>query len=256
VTEPEVVVHADPTAVATDAAERIAVTLARAAEVRGRADWATTGGSTPAAIYRRLIDRPLRERVPWTSVHLWWGDDRFVPADDPLSNAGLARAGLLDAVPIPSVQVHPIPTDASLVAGESPDECAARYAAELRRAGVDVVDGWPAFDLVVVGIGPDGHLLSVFPGSFAFDRSEWAIGIPAPDHVEPHVARVTLNPRILDVARVVLVVAHGAGKAVVLGEVFGPLRDERRWPAQVARRPGATWILDEAAAACIEGRRG
>lgn len=246
--EPEIVVRADPTAVAAETAERIAAALAGAVEGRGRADWATTGGSTPSAIYGRLIDPPLRDRVDWEGVHLWWGDDRFVPADDPRSNAGLAYRELLGAVPIPEAQVHAIPTDTSLAAGETPDECAARYVIELRGAGIDVVDGWPAFDLVIVGIGPDGHLLSVFPGSPAFDRSEWALGIPAPDHVEPHVPRVTLNPRVLDSARTLLVVAHGVGKAAVLGEVLGGLRDERRWPAQVARRPGATWILDEAAA--------
>lgn len=247
--EPELVVLPDPAAAAAEAARRIAAVLAGAVEARGRADWATTGGSTPAAIYRQLVDPPLRDRVPWSHVHLWWGDERFVPLDDPLSNAGLARDGLLAVVPIPGAQVHPIPTDASLAAGETSDDCAARYAAELRDGGVDVVDGWPAFDLVIVGIGPDGHLLSVFPWSPAFDRSDWALGVAAPSHVEPHIPRVTLNPRVLDVARSLLVIAHGAGKAAILGEVFGGERDERRWPAQVARRPGATWIVDRAAAA-------
>lgn len=252
-TEPEIVVRPDPGSVAAEAAERIAATVAAAVEARGRAHWATTGGSTPAAIYRLLAAAPLRDRVPWDRIELWFGDDRFVPGDDPLSNAGLARDGLLTAVPIPSHQVHPIPTDDCLAAGETPEQCAARYAAQLREAGIDVVDGWPAFDLVFVGIGPDGHLLSVFPGSSTFDRNDWALGVPAPDHVEPHVPRVTLNPRILDVARSLLVVAHGAGKADVLGEVLAGPRDERRLPAQLARRAGATWILDAAAAARVAG---
>lgn len=251
--EPDVVILSEPSAVAAEAARRIAAALGSAIESRRRADWATTGGSTPSAIYRQLAERPLRDRVAWPRVHLWWGDDRFVPADDPLSNAGLANRELLSAVPIPVAQVHPVPTDASLTAGETADECAAHYAAELRGAGLEVAGGWPAFDLVIVGIGPDGHVLSVFPGSPAFDRSEWALGVAAPDHVEPHVARITLNPRVLDHARTLLVVAHGASKAVVLGEVLGGPRDERRWPAQVARRAGATWILDAAAAARVVG---
>lgn len=247
--EPTVLVLPDPEAVAAETAERIAGALAEAVSERGVAHWVTTGGSTPGAVYRNLIAPALHERVPWDRVHLWWGDDRFVPADDQRSNAGLARAELLPSAPIPGSQVHPVPTGTSIEAGEGPDECAARYAAEIRAAGLPGSEGWPVFDVVMLGIGPDGHLLSVFPESAAFDRSELVLGIPAPTHVEPHVARVTLNPRVLDVARDVLVVVHGGGKAEMLGLVFGTERDERRWPAQVARRRGATWLLDEAAAA-------
>jgi 6-phosphogluconolactonase len=247
--EPTVVVLPDAEAVATATAERIADALAEAVAERGAAHWVTTGGSTPGAVYRNLVAPPLDERVPWDQVHLWWGDDRFVPADDPRSNAGLARAELLPRAPIPNSQVHPMPTGASIEAGEGPDECAARYAAEIRAAGLAESAGWPVFDVVMLGIGPDGHLLSVFPESAAFDRSDLVLGIPAPTHVEPHVARVTLNPRVLDVARDLLVVVHGGGKAEILGLVFGAERDERRWPAQVARRGGAIWLLDEAAAA-------
>ena len=246
--EPTVVVLPDPAAVASEAAERIADALAGAVAERGRADWATTGGSTPVPIYRLLATSPLRERVPWQQVHLWWGDDRFVPSSDELSNAALAREHLIGPTRMPASNVHPVPTDASIGAGETPDACAGRYEEALRSSGIGVAGGWPAFDLAVVGIGPDGHLLSVFPGSSAFDRPEWVIGIPAPTHVQPHVARVTLNPRILDAARTLLVVVHGASKAAVLAEIFVEDRDERRRPAQVARRAGATWILDAAAA--------
>ncbi len=109
-------------------------------------------------------------------------------------------------------------------------------------------DGWPVLDLIVVGVGGDGHLLSVFPDSAAFDSTAWALAIPAPTHIEPHVERVTLNPALLGSADDVLVVATGASKADILADVFGPTHDPRRWPAQLARRPGSTWIVDEAAA--------
>ena len=247
--EPTVVVLPDADAVARASAERIAAALEETLAARGRAHWATTGGSTPGPIYRRLVESPLRDRVRWEDVHLWWGDDRFVPPDDPLSNTALARSELLPAVPIDPSHVHAVPTGPSIAAGETADECAARYRDELRAAGLPEADGLPAFDVVILGVGPDGHLLSVFPGSAAFDSPDWVQGIPAPTHVEPHVPRVTLHPRILDVARTLLTISHGAAKAEILGSVFGEERDERRWPAQVARRAGATWILDEAAAA-------
>jgi 6-phosphogluconolactonase len=248
VSEPSVVILPDPAAVAAEAADRIAAALAGAVAERGRAEWATTGGSTPVPIYRLLASSPRRDRVPWEHVHTWWGDDRFDPSTDALSNAAPAREHLLGPLGVPESHVHAVPADASLAAGETADACAARYEAELRSSGIEAAGGWPVFDLVIVGIGSDGHLLSVFPGSAAFDRSEWVLGIPAPTHIEPHVPRVTLNPRILDVARTLLVVVHGTGKATILGDVFGQVRDERRWPAQVARRAGATWILDAAAA--------
>ena len=247
-TDPEIVVVADPEAAAAEAAERIARSLAGAAERRGRADWATTGGSTPVGIYRRLSAPPLRDRVPWDRVHTWWGDDRVVPPDDALSNRRPFEEVMLEAgqLQIPRDHVHPFETGGP---DRDAERVAATLAGELRAADLPQVDGWPVLDLVLLGVGGDGHLLSVFPGSAAFGSTAWALAIPAPTHIEPHVERVTLNPALLGVAREILVVATGVSKATVMGEVFGPVDDPRRWPAQLARRAGATWILDAAAAA-------
>jgi 6-phosphogluconolactonase len=263
VSEPEIVVVADPEAASAAAAEGIAEALRAAVEARGRADWATTGGSTPVGIYARLAAPAMADAVPWSAVHTWWGDDRFVPRDHPLSNvkplddvlldigghaAGTAaggRAGLHVAVE----NLHPFRTSEAIGAGLPAAACASELAVELRAAGLPEAGGWPVLDLVLLGLGPDGHVLSVFPGSAAFDSPLWALDIPAPTHVEPHVERVTLNPAIVTAARKVLVVSYGAGKAEVLASILGPVRDVRRWPAQIARRDGATWILDEAAAA-------
>jgi len=271
-TEPTVRVLADDEAVARAAAERIAAVLTRAVERRGRADFATTGGSTPVGIYHHLATAPLRDAVPWDRVHVWFGDDRFVPRDHPLSNVLLVDQALLagasfsgqsgtgasgidvevghDAgVLLPFEQVHPFPCGVAIGEARGAAWCAATYADEVRSSVRLDEAGWPAFDLVLVGIGPDGHVLSVFPGSAALGSSELALAIPAPTHVEPHVERVTLNPAILGTAGELFAVAHGPGKAAVLGEIFGRRRDPSRWPAQLARRAGATWFLDEAAAA-------
>ena len=276
-TEPEVVVLADPDAVASEAAQRIAATLSTAVSERGRADWATTGGSAPSGIYRLLAVPPLRDDVPWESVHLWWGDDRYVPDDHPLSNVQAAeqillnatalagasgtggepldiRLGIAAGAPIPTKQVHPFRMADAIGEGRGPAWAAARYDTELRNSGIATRDGWPVFDLVLLGVGPDGHVLSVFPDSEAFDSTDWVLPIPAPSHVEPHVSRATLNPAILDVAREVLVVVMGESKAPIVGTIFGNERDTRSWPAQLVRRDGVTWLLDEAAAASLPHR--
>jgi 6-phosphogluconolactonase len=272
--EPEIAIRPDPEACARTAADMIATALIDSAQERDRAHWVTTGGSTPASIYRNLALPPLRDRIPWELVDLWLGDERFVPLDHPLSNVKIALADLLEigalsgqsgtgsygvdvvgrrvaGAPIPAENVHPIPTGQAIADGVGPIWAAQRYAEMLRDEGPPLEGRWPAFDLVLLGIGPDGHVLSVFPGSETFDRDDTALAVPAPTHVEPHIARVTLNPRVLDVARRIIVVAHGVAKAPIIAQVLGPVRDERRWPAQLARRPGATWILDEAAASAI-----
>jgi 6-phosphogluconolactonase len=275
--EPEIVILPDPDAVALEGARRVGATIRRVAAERDRVDWATTGGSAPAGIYRHLSLPPLREEIPWSAVHLWWGDDRYVPADHPLSNVLPAEQILLNAValaglsgtggdaidvqsgqaagaPLPVAQVHPFRMADALGEGQGPAWAAAVYDTELRESGIEVRDGWPVFDLVMLGVGPDGHVLSVFPGSAALDSRDWVLAIPAPSHVEPHVSRATLNPAVLDVARNVLVIVTGEAKASILATVFGEERDPRQWPAQLVRRSGVTWLLDEAAGAQLPHR--
>ena len=273
-TNPEILVLPDDDAVATAAAERIAETLARAAVDHGRADWATTGGSMAPAIYRRLAVAPLRDAVPWSAVHVWWGDDRYVPRGHPLSNVkplddillaiawtqggqiALGQSGQATPVPIPLDQLHPFPTGAAIGESRGPAWCAAQVATEAGSAGVASQDGWPVFDLVLLGIGADGHVLSVFPDSAAFDSREVALAVPAPSHIEPHVERVTFNPGVLSVARSILVVATGGAKAAVLRDALEGDPDPRRLPARLARTGTAAWVLDEAAGAGLEGRGG
>jgi 6-phosphogluconolactonase len=264
--EPELMIVPDPDAAATEAARRIAMTLADSVTARGQAHWATTGGSVAPPIYRRLAEAPLRDQVPWAGIHVWWADDRFVPRDHPLSNVkafddilmaigyteegrvGMGTAGAPRPVSLPIHHLHPFPTSEAIGAGRGAAGCAAELAEELAAAGLERSGNWPIFDVILVGVGADGHLFSVFPNSAAFASKALALAIPAPTHIEPHVERVTLNPGVLVEARQIVVVVSGAAKAPVLRQALGDERDPQRLPVQLARRGNAVWILDEAAA--------
>lgn len=247
--EPEIDVHDTPEAVSIAAAERIARELASASRRRGRADWATTGGSTPVGIYRQLAAAPLRDQVPWDLVQVWWGDDRFVPRDHPLSNVLPFDEVLLPEVRIPVEQVHAMPMGAAIGAGRDTTWVASAYDRELIEAILPIAPNtYPSLDVLLVGVGIDGHVLSDFPGSTAFAGGAWVAAVPAPTQVEPRVARVSLHPGFLEAAGRVFVVAFGAAKAEILATALGEVRDSDRWPIQHARRGNATWLLDAPAA--------
>ncbi len=249
---PALAIVASPEDVSAAAAALIVDRLAAAVAARGVAHWCTTGGSSAPGIYRALRAAPLRDRLDWSRVHTWWGDDRFVPAGDPLSNVTPFDAVLRDreaGLAIPDANVHPIRVGAVLAGGGGPADAAAAYEAEVRAAGPAAgPDGLPVFDLVVLGVGPDGHVLSVFPGSAVFASPAWVEPVAAPTHVEPHVPRVTLHPRLLAAARSVLVVTSGAAKADVLARAWAG-GDPRELPVRTTLAGNATWLLDEAAAA-------
>jgi 6-phosphogluconolactonase len=268
---PGLLVLPSPEAVAAAAAGEIARGLAAAVAERGVAHWATTGGSAAPGIYRALRVPPLRDAVDWDRVQVWWGDDRFVPADHPLSNVlpltqillngggGDAMSGATSAdvaspgagVQLPVANLHPVPMSAAIGGGGGPAWAAAAYAEALVSMGPEADgsgSGVPAFDVVLLGVGPDGHVLSVFPGSAVWDDPSLCAAVPAPTHVEPHVARVTMHPRLLAAARRVLVVSTGASKADVLGRAWAG-GDVRELPVRATFLPSATWLLDESAAA-------
>ena len=251
---PRIVVVADGDELGRIGADYACRSLERAIAERGRAHLALTGGTTPIALYRALGTAPFRDRLDWGSVDLWWGDDRFVPFDHPESNVGLVRDTLLGAtsgITVPVRNVHPFPIPEAEAAGQGPEWCAARYAQQLL-AGLPLDDhGLPIFDLVLLGVGPDGHFLSCFPGSPLVDAPAPPIcaGVPAPTMAKPHIPRVTCSPRLTENARDLLVMVTGAAKAPILAAVLGGPRDPRRYPSQLAAREGATWMLDSSAAA-------
>jgi 6-phosphogluconolactonase len=269
-TLPQLRVLPDPDAAAVAAATAIAEGIRSAIEARGLAHWATTGGSAAAPMYRALGASPLRERVDWEHVHVWWGDDRFVPADHPASNVqpfeqillatggDEGQVGTMNAdagahglgVFIPNEHLHPIRVSEAIAHGTGTEGAAAAYATEIATWVPNGDHGLPQLDVLVLGVGGDGHLLSVFPDSAVWDREELVVGVPAPTHIEPHIARVTIHPRLIAAAREVVLITTGASKAASLAAAWAGA-DERQIPVGAARIPTATWFLDEEAAARI-----
>jgi len=268
----QLVVVENADAVAAESASRVVAALSHAVAQRGLAHIALTGGSAAVPLYKELRKPSNLAKLDWTKVHLWWGDDRFVPIDHPESNAGVAYELLLDlsekaglsgeggqyddvaAGDIPGIDVnaenvHPINVDETLSDDEPVELAAELYRRQINRYMPLAKGGVPVFDVILLGVGPDGHTLSLFPNSpgLALD-APIVLGVPAPEHVEPHIARVTLAARVLPAAREVIVMSAGPGKADVLANVLGEDRDVARWPAQAALLPNAVWVLDRAAA--------
>ena len=236
---PKLTILPDAAALAQAAARRL---LARLAEPRERFAVALTGGSSPEGLYRLLASEPYRSQVPWQRVHWFWGDDRFVPQDDERSNAGAARRLFLDRVPAPTANVHAIPTDAA-----NPDEAARRYETELQAFhGADRLDPRrPLFDLVLMGVGNDGHTASLFPGHPQLEETErWAVGVPRAGQ-EPFVPRVTLTFPVLASTRDMLFLVTGRGKR----EIMSRLLSGADLPAARAHSRGdLVWLVDRDAA--------
>lgn len=276
-TQPRTVVLTDADAVASEAASIITGVLAAAISERGRADLALTGGSTAGALYGVLTSPEFRDGLDWDAVHLWWGDERYVPTDHPDSNAGLAFDRLLaigarsgesgegasstdvlaertPGLPIPAANIHPIPVDLAIARGsEGAAWAAEEYARQLQRELPAGADGVPAFDVLLLGVGPDGHILSVFPESRASDPAGPLVRrVPAPTHIGPHLERITLDPRILDAARQIVVMVTGDAKAEMLGKLLSAGDEPPALPARLAIRDNAVWLLDAAAARLLE----
>jgi 6-phosphogluconolactonase len=235
---PDPTVVADNEALARAAAERIAARFRRA---RDRIAFCLTGGSTPERLYQLLAEPPYRDTLPWERIHLFWGDDRYVPHDDPRSNFGIARRLLVRHISIPPANVHPIPTSAG-----DPDADAARYEAELRAFyGAQRLDpGRPLFDVVLMGVGGDGHTASLFPGRPELaERERWVVGVPEAG-LAPFVPRVTLTFPALASTREMLFLVSGEDKR----EIMARVRAGEDLPANCADAQGdLVWLVDRAA---------
>ena len=229
----ELKVFPDKTAIGLAAADWFESVVA---QNPGRVAVCLTGGSTADILYGRLSERPL----PWERIHLFWSDERFVPPDDPRNNAGIAKRLLIDRVPIPQQNVHPIPVD-------TPDHVAsaARYDADLKQFyGSEILDPKrPLFDVVLNGMGPDGHTASLFPGQPTLEeRQRWCI--PADPKLDPFVPRMTLTFPALESCRASVFIAAGAAKAEMLRRVWA---GEDLPAARLKPLDRTIWFVDEAA---------
>ncbi|MCK1720881.1 6-phosphogluconolactonase [Bradyrhizobium sp. 141] len=235
--QPKLIVAADAEALARAAAERV---MARIAANPGRIAICLTGGSSPKKLYRLLGSDDWRGTIPWERVHWFIGDERFVPESDPLNNMAVARAAFLDRS-APSGHIHPIPTTA-----DNPDRSAEAYARELQAFyGAENLDpARPLFDLVLMGVGPDGHTASLFPGFPEIEETQrWVVGVPKAN-VAPFVPRVSLTLPALASCREMLFEIAGHDKQAILTRLL----NGETLPALRARSNGETvWLVDRAA---------
>jgi 6-phosphogluconolactonase len=237
-------VEPDAAALAARAAQHFVELSEKAVAARGRARIAISGGSTPKATFALLADpaQPWRARMPWSKLDLWWVDERCVPPDDADSNYRMTREALLDHVPLKPEQIHRIEGELE------PEAAAASYEAELRkRFGLGAAE-LPLFDVIQLGMGPDGHTASLFPHTQALrELSRLAVA----NHVENKDAwRVTLTWPVINRGSQVFFLIGGADKAQILKEVVMGPRDPARLPSQLIRPSGdiLTLLLDRAAA--------
>jgi 6-phosphogluconolactonase len=244
VSETSVVVHANPELLAQAVAARLLVRLVDAQAERGVADLVLTGGRIAAAVYRAVAGSPARDAVDWSRVELWWGDERFLPAGHEERNETQARAALLDRLPLDPDRVHPD--------GEDPEAAAARYGRVLAAAARPGSERLPHLDVLLLGVGEEGHVASIFPEHPAAyeTRTVAAVrGSPKPPSV-----RITLTLPAINTAEEVWLIATGADKAGAVGLALsgaGPVQVPAAGVGGVAR---TLWLLDRAAATEVAPR--
>ena len=225
--KPQVIVVPDAATLADRAAAHVALTAREAVRARGTFHVAVAGGTTPRAMYEKLS---TRDDVAWRSIHVWFGDERAVPSDHDDSNYRMVKESLLDRTPIPSANVHRMEADEADL-----DAAAAEYSAALPEH----------LDLIILGMGEDGHTASLFPGAAALqEQLKRVLPVTGP---KPPPRRLTVSPLVIAAARAKLVLAAGAPKAEMLARVLvGPV-NPLALPVQLAR--DGVWIIDESAAA-------
>jgi 6-phosphogluconolactonase len=244
----EVIVHADPEVLAPAVAARLVVRLVDAQAARGVAGIVLTGGRIAAAVYRSVAASPAREAVDWSRVDVWWGDERFLPAGHPDRNDTQARAALLDELPLDPARVHPMPASDG-PAGDDPEAAAATYAAELAAAARPGSEQLPHFDVLLLGVGEEGHVASVFPELPAAYESRPVTAVRGCP--KPPPTRISLTLPAINTAEEVWLIATGTEKAGAVGMALSGAGPVQVPAAGVHGVDRTLWLLDRAAAAQV-----
>jgi 6-phosphogluconolactonase len=206
-----------------------------AIQEHGQCAIALAGGGTPKPLYEALSTQDL----PWDKVHVFWGDERYVPADHPDSNQGMARSAWLDKVDIPAANIHPMPTD-----GATPAADAEKHEAQLREFFGTAVGEFPQFDVILLGIGDDAHTASLFPHTDALQVKDRLVTVGNKDG-QP---RITFTAPLINHAHCVMFLVAGASKRPALAQIFAPDADALTYPARLIQPQGELWwLLDESA---------
>lgn len=245
--KPEIVVLADLSAVANEAAGRIVRLARESIAAQGRFTIALSGGSTPRALYVLLASKEYRDRIEWDRALVFWGDERCVPPDHADSNYRLAHETLLSKVSIPSGSVH-------RVMGEADPEHAAMLYEQIVRREVPARDGVPAFDLILLGMGPDGHTASLFPGTTAPRETHRLVA--ANDVPQLNAHRITFTVPLINAAANVMFLVAGDDKADALRAVLEGEFKPDVFPAQMVRPANGQlmWLVDRAAAVHLRNK--
>ncbi len=240
----ELRVYGDAEELARAGAELFVSTAAESISARGRFRVALSGGSTPKRVYELLAVEASRSRVDWEHTDIFWGDERYVPADDPKSNFRMTNEVLLRNVLVPPANVHRVPTEIS-----PPSSAAAAYQDEIRKSFGDS-RSFPQFDLIYLGLGSNGHTASLFPRSPALKEM---FRLVVDDFVaEVNAWRITMSAPLLNRGRTVAFLIQGQEKAQVLRDVMLGPRDPERLPAQLIAPEGQLlWLVDKAAGALV-----
>jgi 6-phosphogluconolactonase len=240
-------VSRDADVLAQSAAARLVVRLLDAQAERGLASVVLTGGRTAEQIFHAIRDSPARDAVDWRRVEVWWGDERFLPAGDPERNETQARAALLDALPLDPARVHAMPAAQD---GLDPEMAAARYAESLAASARPGSEQLPHFDLLLLGVGEDGHVASVFPEHPAVYETRPVVGVRGSPKPPPH--RVTLTLPALNTADEVWLLASGVEKAAAVGMALPGGAGPVQLPAGAVHGVDRTlWLVDRAAASQV-----
>jgi 6-phosphogluconolactonase len=248
--EARVVIHADADVLASAVAARLAVRLIDAQAEHGSASIVLTGGRIAEKIYTALAAAPVSDAVAWDRVELWWGDERFLPSGDPERNETQIRSALLDKLPLAAERVHPMPASDG-PDGDDPEAAAISYADDLSSAAGGHGE-LPRFDIVLLGIGEDGHVASVFPDHPLVDPSGPVSAVR--DSPKPPPIRTTLTLDALNTAHDVWILASGAEKADAVGRALAGAEPAHVPAAGVRGARRTLWLLDREAAAGVAHR--